>query len=304
MPGGSGFCHEALLYRGRDDLVGQSLDFLRDAIDHDEPALVALDGDKNDVIRDELGPGSRHVVFADMRVVGRNPARIIPVWRKFVDGHPGRRTRGIGEPISPEHDGAVLSECHRHEALLNVALVDSPLWLLCPYDLETLDPAVIEDACSTHPLLRSPDGVVASDAYRPIDVELPFASPLPSPPEGHARIEFGLLDEVRRAVVQEAQAHGMTPDRVDDLVIAANEVATNSLRHGGGAGEIRMWRDPSWVVCEVRDRGLIDAPLVGREAPRADSEGGRGLWMANQLCDLVQLESSAEGTAVRLHMRH
>jgi anti-sigma regulatory factor (Ser/Thr protein kinase) len=32
-------------------------------------------------------------------------------------------------------------------------------------------------------------------------------------------------------------------------------------------------------------------------------EGGRGLWLVNQLCDLVQLRSSAAGGVVRLHMR-
>ena len=30
---------------------------------------------------------------------------------------------------------------------------------------------------------------------------------------------------------------------------------------------------------------------------------GRGLWLANQLCNLVQIRSSPEGTTVRLHMR-
>jgi hypothetical protein len=30
---------------------------------------------------------------------------------------------------------------------------------------------------------------------------------------------------------------------------------------------------------------------------------GRGLWIANQLCDLVQIRSSAAGTVVRMQMR-
>ena len=32
-------------------------------------------------------------------------------------------------------------------------------------------------------------------------------------------------------------------------------------------------------------------------------ENGRGMWLANQLCDLVQLRSSPEGTVVRMHMQ-
>jgi hypothetical protein len=30
--------------------------------------------------------------------------------------------------------------------------------------------------------------------------------------------------------------------------------------------------------------------------------GGRGLWIVNHLCDLVQLRSSPAGNVVRLHM--
>ena len=47
----------------------------------------------------------------------------------------------------------------------------------------------------------------------------------------------------------------------------------NHLRHGGGPGTLRIWREDGAVVCEVRDAG------------------GRGLWMVNQLCDLVQLRT-------------
>ena len=56
--------------------------------------------------------------------------------------HPGKRLRGIGEPIWAARTPAEMAECHRHEGLLNVAFADSPgFWLLCPYDTTTLDPA-------------------------------------------------------------------------------------------------------------------------------------------------------------------
>jgi hypothetical protein len=53
----------------------------------------------------------------------------------------------------------------------------------------------------------------------------------------------------------------------------------------------------------VLDAGRVDDPLVGRRPPRPDSDSGRGLWMANQLCDLVQLRSGDGGTAVRVRSR-
>jgi hypothetical protein len=57
------------------------------------------------------------------------------------------------------------------------------------------------------------------------------------------------------------------------------------------------------IVVEVADAGVIEQPLVGRLRPTVEQEGGRGLWIANQLCDLVQVRSGAEGTVVRLRAR-
>ena len=47
---------------------------------------------------------------------------------------------------------------------------------------------------------------------------------------------------------------------------------------------------------------MIVDPLVGRSLPPADEIGGRGLWLVNQLCDLVQMRWDAGGTVVRVHM--
>jgi anti-sigma regulatory factor (Ser/Thr protein kinase) len=85
-----------------------------------------------------------------------------------------------------------------------------------------------------------------------------------------------------------------------DLVLAANEIATNSVRHGGGRGAVRMWRHGESVACEVRDSGQIAHPLAGRERPKGGQTSGFGLWLANQLCDLVQIRSVESGSVIRL----
>ena len=71
----------------------------------------------------------------------------------------------------------------------------------------------------------------------------------------------------------------------------------------GGIGLLRLWRDADSLVCEVRDRGRLGEPLVGRAFPALNQEDGRGLWMVNRLCDLVQVRSLSSGTIVRLHFR-
>jgi anti-sigma regulatory factor (Ser/Thr protein kinase) len=85
-------------------------------------------------------------------------------------------------------------------------------------------------------------------------------------------------------------------------VLGVNELATNSVRHGGGRGSATLWREHDVLICEVRDRGRIDAPLAGRVEPAAQDVRGRGLWLANQICDLIQIRSVPEGTQARAHV--
>jgi len=104
-------------------------------------------------------------------------------------------------------------------------------------------------------------------------------------------------------VAAHAAAAGLSASRCEELVLAVNELATNSIRHGGGSGSLRIWGEDEVVVAEVRDQGRIDRPLAGREPPRSGQLGGHGLWLVNQLCDLVQMRTFSTGSVVRVHMR-
>jgi anti-sigma regulatory factor (Ser/Thr protein kinase) len=228
---------------------------------------------------------------------------------EFVAGMSAFIRAGIaaGEPISPERTPVEMVECHRHEALLNLAFAETPgFWLVCPYDTEALDPDVVAAARRTHPAVVE-DGVPrASALFDGLEaVAEPFADPLPDPPAGAAECEVRLesLSAVRRFAAGHAERAGFGAERTHDLLLAVNEVATNTVRHGGGRGLMLLWQEPGALVCEVRDEGRIAAPLVGRERPRVGQIGGYGLWVANQLCDLVQVRAYASGGAVRLHMR-
>ena len=108
---------------------------------------------------------------------------------------------------------------------------------------------------------------------------------------------------LRDALLDRAVANGLAPRRANDLVLAAHEIATNSVRHGGGRGRLRLWREHDSLVCELTDHGHLADPLVGRARPVADGVAGYGLWMAYHLCDLVQLRALPPGTVIRLHMR-
>lgn len=301
------FRHEALLYDGMDEFVDETSRFIRDAVEADEPILVVVSAEKIGHLQDELGPHGSHVDFKDMAEVGRNPARIIPAWYDFVADRAtdGRYIRGIGEPINADLKPEALIECERHESLLNLAFADaSAWWLVCPYDVAGLDTAVIDEALRNHPFVMQDGGSRDSVSYRGLDdVARPFDAPLPEPPRAEEIFfELEQLSYVRRFVAHHATKARLTDDRVADLVLAVNEAVTNSLRHGGGKGALRAWRDGDRLVFEIRDAGAIEQPLVGRRRPTPGQEGGFGMWLVHHLCDLVQLRTFANGTVVRLHM--
>ncbi|MCM3925569.1 ATP-binding protein, partial [Frankia sp. AiPs1] len=132
----------------------------------------------------------------------------------------------------------------------------------------------------------------------------PLAEPLSDlgPPRAEVAFGRGDLGLVRAAATRAALADGLGEDRAGDLELAVHEVATNSVRHGGGQGIARFWTADGCLICEVTDSGRLADRLAGRRRPDLDLSGGRGLWLVNQLCDLVQLRSGHAGTTVRMFM--
>ena len=316
-----GFVHQALLHAGDDGFLAVAVGAIGDALARGQSVVAYVTARKVELLRSALGPAASAVTLADMGTAGRNPTRIISLWREAVADRQtnGRGTLGIGEPVWPGRSAAELVECRHHEAMLNMAFADAgPFRLVCPYDTDALDPAVVDDVYRTHPsiltgALRSGPapgaGAVAaahrSPGYAGVrGARAALHDPLPPFPERAAEmvIGSGRLSDVRGFVSQQAAAAGLGARRSYDLTLAVSELATNTLMHGGGRGTLRAWRAGATLVHEVRDTGAIREPLVGCRRPGPGELGGRGLWLVNELCDLVQLRSFADGTAVRLHM--
>ncbi len=304
----SAFCHEVLFYDSADEFLAGTVPFIRGALEAEEPALVALGQERIELLQGELGTDATGVRFADMEELGRNPARLIPAWREFVDENGGedRAMRGIGEPIWPGRSAVEIDECQRHESLLNVAFGATPaLSLLCPYDSSRLDDDVLEAALACHPFLARDGESYANAACKEVAApSSPFAGELSPRPEGSEALRFdrGALHRVRKLISVAAERAGLSASRGDDLVTAVSELAANSVLHGGGEGTLSLWLEADALVVEAEDLGCIEEPLVGRQRPAPTQEGGRGLWLVNQLCDLVQVRSGPEATAIRVRM--
>lgn len=187
---------------------------------------------------------------------------------------------------------------------MNVAFDEtSGFSLMCPYDRSTLDEQVLAGAGRTHPAVIENGRSSASPDYRSEEVD-PFAGSLPEP--SGAVEEFDLagltLDRVRRRAGDHAAGAGLDEPRSTEFVVAVNEAVTNTVRHADGIGVLRLWRKNGSVICDVVDHGAIRDPLAGRLPAAATETNGRGLWLINQLCDLVQIRSSERTNVVRMHM--
>jgi anti-sigma regulatory factor (Ser/Thr protein kinase) len=111
------------------------------------------------------------------------------------------------------------------------------------------------------------------------------------------------LFELRGLVTSWATKETMASEATEELVLAMHEIATNSVRHGGGVGTLRLWRTSDSLVCEIQDAGYIRDPLCARRDPGGAAHASRGLWITEQICDLVEISSSPRGSQVRMHKR-
>jgi len=303
------FRHELLLYTDGDQgFLDEVLAPLQSALQAEAAILVAVTRERAGAVRQALGPAAEGIRFMDIQGQARNPARIFAAWQDFAHEHATRSdgdALGISEPVWPGCSAAELSECRRQEALLNLAFDAGPAWrLLCCYDLDGLPERVIEAARQTHPLLAGTPESTTNEHYGcATETPEPFAGSLPEPGCEFEVVQFSgdSLGQVRHSLGTWAESQGLDGDSTEEFVLAVNEIAANSIRHGGGSGTMRRWRENGTLLCEVQDAGHIHAPLTGRVRPAPEAISGRGVWLANQLCDLVQIRSAPTGSVVRVH---
>jgi hypothetical protein len=298
-----GFDHAAFLYAGVEGFLAGTAAFVREGLAAGEPVMVAVDATKAARLREHL-PDTGRVRWVDITRIGANPARITSLWLEFMARAGGGALRGVGEPIWPFRSPAELVECQRHEELLNLAFADQPRFrLLCPYDTQALEPAVVAEARRSHPMVVEGSAVRPSTDYRGLAAAAaPFEEPLPEPrsvliePGVDGLPELGLFGLVR---AQAADA-GLGPAQAQDLAVAVL-AADGTLRPAGGRCALRLWQEDRRMICELRTPRVVRDPLAGRHPPSARPES-RGHWLANQLCDLVELRSFPTGTVARLHI--
>lgn len=307
------YVHEAVYFDTGQQLVDATAPLLREALAHgDDVALACAEGN-NEALIQALGGDERVRVLPRAEIYSQAVSAVTylrDLLEEHCDAGAGQRLCILGE-VGFGTDARALEQWRRYEALLDYALSPFPLWLLCGYNTRVLPDQVLVTAELTHPFLRrdgrqaaNPTHVDPAELLRLVDADdalVPQVEPALTIEEV---LDFG---DLRRELETLLLAEGITRDRIEDVIMAVHEVATNGVRHGQPPVTARVWLSPGRVVCTVTDRGAgFDDPFAGylRGAGEDLPEGRFGLWLARQLCHELTTSRTPEGFTARLVIHH
>ena len=110
------------------------------------------------------------------------------------------------------------------------------------------------------------------------------------------------LARLRTAAGVAAARHGLSSQQVWQFVLAMHEAAANAVRHGGGSGQLLLWKQDGELIAEISDYGpgMPDGHRIIPSDPGASLQNGRGLWLINQVCAGLDIETGQTGTRLTL----
>lgn len=296
-----GFVHYALLYHSEQEYVQAVVPYVAEGLAAGEPVMVAVPRNNLELLRDALGDAATEVAMADMTDIGRNPGHILGAFGSFATQHPEARIRLLGECVWPGRSKDEYAACVQHEAFANSALDGFEVTGLCPYNAGQFDEKVLGDARATHPLLWQGGSLSRSGDYAPHEAFARYNEPLPSN-AGAVRYTVRRLSDLsgaRSFAARYAGWLGFSRDSIADLQLVVTELATNSVRHTGGACRLGLWTHDGQLVCEARDRGPFRECPPGCGPPPA----GSGLFLINAIADLVRTHITPTGTTIQAYFR-
>lgn len=298
--------HRAFVYGSSEEFVTTLVAHLRNGLEREDAALVVTTPPNARAVREGLGPDATDVEFHDSSTWYANSAQALDAYLRAVDGWTSAGAGGVtvvGEPIWPASTSAQ-REWSRYESVLNLALAEKPVDLVCPYDARALPDFVLEQALWTHPHLAGENAVSSSSPGYVAPGSHGRALGAPARVRTRSALLLtasGDLARLRRHVERQARRAGVDRNRVADVALASSEVGSNALRHGRPPVRVRIGSEPGEFVVEVHDTGSgIEDPLAGWLAPVSDG-GGWGLVLARRLADALEIRRDAGESTVRLH---
>ncbi|SDH27325.1 Anti-sigma regulatory factor (Ser/Thr protein kinase) [Sinosporangium album] len=304
---GGPFAHIAVPYASEDESLPVVITTIQKAVSAGHRILLSTGQRFHDLVADALGADMDRVDHRAAQEWYLHPYRTLSATHDYCRSHDGH-ILVVGEPLWQGRGERETREWIRYESVINALFGGESVTTMCLYDRRTTPFQVLAHIPRTHPGYLTGQSVHGSNAYVPPDRltlygdDLPLSEP-PAPPVA-AEFSPGDLGRLRQTVTDYALRAGMARDQIVSLVMSVSEIAANSVEHGAGHGGIAMWTTGQEVVCEITDPGgTIDVPLPGYLPPEPEAEGGYGLWISRQLCDLVEIRAHGGVLRVRLHMR-
>ena len=317
--------HWACVYDDDQQLLQTAVPFLAGGLAAGEPVLAVTSRANLELIGAALGERAGEVDYAESAFFGRRPPQRVAAFYRYWarhagdggDGGEGTRSSGGGtrdgtrvrilaEPVWSGRSAREVAAWTRMESALNVALAPASISMICPYDTRTLDPGIIADALRTHPArIAGPALSPSAEFTDPAQfVRSCDTGPLAQPPAGVAQFGFdGGLRALRQFIASRADAYGVAGDRAELLILAVSEVGGYLKNQGPGTAAVRAWEQPGAVVCDFRQPGTsISDPFLGLRPASLKPGAGDGLWLANQICDWMEIRSGAEGCVIQLQV--
>ncbi|WP_372410887.1 ATP-binding protein [Streptomyces luteireticuli] len=170
---------------------------------------------------------------------------------------------------------------------------------------DTLSPSFPADAFpgAPDPVVPWPSGIPGPSRFLPRALPgpaLPRLPELPAPPPART---LSLPASPRSAALARRfsrllLAEWGLDDLTDDAVLLLSELVTNAVVHvpeGSGGVELALTRTSFHLLAQVTDCG---AALPACSLAGDDSEGGRGMWLVEQIADQWGHHASPEGKTV------
>ena len=303
------FVHRGATYRTPGELLSIALPIIEQALRRNAPVALIASAPTERRVREAMGsdgPTASLICLPAPETGLRRSGQSVAVRR-------ARELRELTDRAGPvtvlaEHDprqslleAAAWVEA---EAAMNLAASGLRVTMTCLYR-EPIDAALATAVSWVHPQLLDTDGCVRDNSEQRPLAEVLERHPVPAlpwlgPPDRELVFTPWQLTDVRVAVAEAARGAGLDPERVEDFVLAVNEVAGNAVEHGYGPGLWQAWSRDRTVICEVHDGGALAQPFPGLCLPHPAQPRGRGMWVARQLCDLLHVWSDRDGTHVRI----
>ncbi|GAA2698053.1 ATP-binding protein [Actinoplanes palleronii] len=119
------------------------------------------------------------------------------------------------------------------------------------------------------------------------------------------------LATVRSHVRAVSTAAGLSDQDVARFVLAVHEAMLNAVNHGGGYGQLLLWRRDDRLWCEISDHGpgmditaLPQHPGISPDTGTdPDPTDRHGLWFIRQACTSLDITTDITGTRMLLSYR-